>query len=98
MYTTALQEQMAAFVSSLPARAVYVQGGNEYNAAITKQDSVGTTVRIWIQIPANTNGISKIRVYDEDDILLIDRIATIQQSPGRPTLYRIETTISEVLS
>lgn len=98
MYTTQLREQIAAFVASRPDRAVYVQGDNEYNAAITKQDVVGSIVRIWVQIPANTNGISKIRVYDEDNVRLIDRVATIQQSPGRPTLYRIETTINEVLT
>ena len=98
MYTVALRENIAAHIASLPARAAYVQGENEYNAAIIKRDSVGSTVRIWLQIPANTNGINKIRVYDADDIRLIDRIATIQQSPGRPTLYRIETTINEVLT
>ena len=98
MYTTELKNQIAAFVASRPNRATYVQGDNEYNAAIIKKDNVGTAVRIWVQIPANMNGISKIRVYDADNVRIIDRVATIQQSPGRATLYRVETNINEVLT
>jgi len=96
MFETPLLRDVAAYIVGRVHRAAYVVDGNEYNADITLLDSVGTKIRIWINIPANTLGVTQVRVYDANNVRLLNRPTVIVQRPGRPTYARIEVDVKEM--
>ena len=96
MFEPTLLQDIALYMSGRITRATYLQGGNEYNADIVKNDVVGTKLNLWVNIPANTTGISQLRFYDENDVRLLNRPTVIVQRPGRPTYARIEIDTKEM--
>ena len=96
MFETTLLQDIALYMSGRISRAAYLQDGNEYNADIVKNDVVGTKLNLWVNIPANTTGISQLRFYDENDVRLLNRPTVIVQRPGRPTYARIEIDTKEM--
>lgn len=96
MFEQTLLQDIALYMSGRIARATYLQDGNEYNADIVKNDVSGTKLNLWVNIPANTTGISQLRFYDENDVRLLNRPTIIVQRPGRPTYARIEIDTKEM--
>lgn len=96
MFEPTLLQDVATYVSGRIARAAYVVGGNEYNADIVKNHVSGTKMNIWVNIPANTTGITQLRFYDEQDVRLLNRPTVIVQRPGRPSYARIEIDTKEM--
>lgn len=96
MFETTLLQDIALYLSGRVYRAAYVVDGNEYNADITKNDVVGTKLNLWVNIPANTTGITQLRFYDENDVRLLNRPTVIVQRPGRPTYARLEIDTKEM--
>ncbi|WP_214795138.1 MULTISPECIES: hypothetical protein [unclassified Exiguobacterium] len=96
MFEPTLLQDIALYMSGRITRAAYLQDGNEYNADIVKNDVSGTKLNLWVNIPANTTGISQLRFYDENDVRLLNRPTVIVQRPGRPTYARIEIDTKEM--
>lgn len=96
MFESTLLRDVATYVVGRVHRAAYVVSGNEYNADIALLDAVGTKVRIWINVPADTLGVTQIRVYDSANVRILNRPTVIIQNPGRPTYARIEIDVKEM--
>lgn len=96
MFETTLLQDVATYIVGRVDRAAYVIDGTEYSADITTLDAVGTKIRIWINIPANTVGITQIRVYDANNVRVLNRPTVIVQRPGSPTYARIEVDVKEM--
>lgn len=96
MFETTLLQDIALYLSERVHRAAYVVDGNEYNADITKNDVMGTKLNLWVNIPANTKGITQLRFYDVNDVRLLNRPTVIVQRPGRPTYARLEIDTKEM--
>ena len=96
MFETTLLQDIALYMSGRITRAAYLQGENEYSADIVKNDVSGTKLNLWVNIPADTTGISQLRFYDENDVRLLNRPTVIVQRPGRPTYARIEIDTKEM--
>ncbi|WP_214788581.1 hypothetical protein [Exiguobacterium sp. s21] len=96
MFEPTLLQDVALYVSGRVHRAAYVIDGNEYNADITKNDVTGTKLNLWVNIPANTTGITQLRFYDVNNVRVLNRPTVIVQRPGRPTYARIEIDTKEM--
>lgn len=96
MFENSFLEEIALYVSGRVSRAAYVKDDNEYNVDIVKHDVTGTKINLWVNIPADTTGVSQLRFYDENDVRLLNRPTVIVQRPGRPTYARIEIDTKEM--
>lgn len=96
MFETTFLQDVALYMSGRVTRAAYVVGGNEYSADIVKNDVSGTKWNLWVNIPANTTGITQLRFYDAQDVRLLNRPTVIVQRPGRPSYARIEIDTKEM--
>ena len=96
MIESTFLHDIALYMSGRVHRAAYVVNGNEYNATITKNDVSGTKLNLWVNIPANTTGITQLRFYDTNNIRLLNRPTVIVQRPGRPSYARIEIDTKEM--
>ena len=96
MFETSFLQELTAYVSGRISRATYIKDGNEYSVDIVKNDVSGTKLNLWVNIPADTTGISQLRFYDENDVRLLNRPTVIVQRPGRPTYARIEIDTKEM--
>ena len=96
MFEISFLEELTTYVSGRISRATYIKDGNEYSVDIVKNVVSGTKLNLWVNIPADTTGISQLRFYDANDVRLLNRPTVIVQRPGRPTYARIEIDTKEM--